>query len=171
MPRKNSNIKRALPQILIITGTPGTGKTTLAKMLAERYGYHHIEVNALITQRKLGERYDRKRHCSIVDIRKLNRHLLQIILWAKHEKIKVVIDSHLSHYLPPKAVDRCIVVNCDLKVLKRRLQKRKYTKAKVAENLECEIMGICEQEALEMGHKVKMVDMTKAKKSLAGMLH
>lgn len=152
---------KKLPQILILTGTPGTGKTTLAKMLAERYGYHHIEVNTLIKQRKLGKQYDRKRHCSIIDIQKLNRHLLQIILWAKHEKIKAVIDSHLSHYLPPKVVDRCIVVNCDLKVLKRRLVKRGYAKAKVAENLECEIMGICEQEAREMGHKVRTVDGSK----------
>lgn len=149
-----------LPQILIITGTPGVGKTTLAKALAERYGYHHVDVNLLVKQRKLGGKYDQKRKCTIVDIRKLNRHLLQIILWAKHEKIKVVIDSHLSHYLPPKVVDRCIVVTCDLKVLKKRLQQRKYPKAKIAENLECEIMGICEQEAREIGHRVRIIDGT-----------
>ena len=160
--RKQKTKQRKLPQILIITGTPGAGKTTLAKALAERYGYHHVDINLLIKQRKLGEKYDRKRQCRVVDIKKLNRFLLQMIGWARQEKIKLVLDSHLAHYLLPKAVDRCIVVTCDLKVLKRRLVKRGYSKTKVAENLECEIMEICEMEAREIGHKVQTIDGSKA---------
>ena len=149
--------------IVAITGTPCTGKSTLAKAL-EAKGFHRIDVNALIKQRKLSGGYDRKRQCYVVDTAKLNRLLLHIIRWARQEKRNVVIDSHLSHYLPSKAIDRCIVTTCDLKVLKRRLQKRGYSKAKIAENLECEIMGVCENEARERGHRVWVMDMTKGAK-------
>jgi adenylate kinase len=154
---------RKLPQVLIITGTPAAGKTTLARALAKRYGYRHIDANLLARQKKLGGRYDRKRMCMIVDTGKLNRYLLSIIKLARKEGIRIVIDSHLSHYLPAKAVDKCIVVTCDLKILKRRLERRRYPKAKIAENLECEIMGICENEARERGHKVRVVDITEQK--------
>lgn len=38
---------RARPNILI-TGTPGTGKTTTASLIAEEVGFSHIDVSALV---------------------------------------------------------------------------------------------------------------------------
>jgi len=51
----------------------------------------------------------------------------------------------------------CIITKTDLKRLKKRLQKRKYSKAKIDENMESEILDICLVEALENKHKVKVV--------------
>ena len=79
---------------------------------------------------------------------------------SKSKKL-LVIDSHLSHYLPKKYVKLCVVTKCDLKVLKKRLEKRKYSKGKVRENLDAEIFDVCLNEAKELGHKVKVVDTTK----------
>ena len=73
----------------------------------------------------------------------------------------MVIDSHLSHYLDKKYVDLCVVVKCDIKVLKKRLEKKKYSKAKIRENLDSEILDVCLVEALENGHKIKVIDTTK----------
>ena len=70
----------------------------------------------------------------------------------------------MSHYLPKKYVDLCIVTKCGLKKLKKRLEKRKYNKKKIRENLDCEIFDICLNEAMEKGHKVKIVDTSKKKK-------
>jgi len=46
---------RARPNILI-TGTPGTGKTTTASLVAEEAGFTHIDVSALVKKevRSLG---------------------------------------------------------------------------------------------------------------------
>ena len=38
---------RARPNILI-TGTPGTGKTTTASLIAEETGFAHVDVSALV---------------------------------------------------------------------------------------------------------------------------
>ena len=61
----------------------------------------------------------------------------------KKTKNDIIIDSHLSHYLPRKYVDLCIVTKCDIKVLKNRLKNKKYSKSKVRENLDAEIFDIC----------------------------
>jgi len=73
------------------------------------------------------------------------------------EEKDVVIDSHLSHYLPKKYVDKCIVTKSSLEELKKRLKKRGYKEGKIRENLDAEIFDICRIEAEEAGHDVEVV--------------
>src|SRR3989344_6042986 len=124
--------------IIVITGTPGTGKTTLAKSIAKKKKSVYIDVNKLIKEYKLSEGYDRKRKCSIINIAKLKKVLVSIIKKANKSKKSLIIDSHLSHYIQPKYVDLCIVTKCSLKELKKRLQKKGYNSQKTRENLEAE---------------------------------
>jgi len=145
-------------KVIIITGSVGTGKTTLAKKLAKNLNYRYIDVNKLIEKEEISSGYDRKRRCKIIDIRRLNNLLINLI---NNSKKNLIIDSHLSHYLPKKYVDLCVVTKCDLKVLEKRLRKRGYTKDKIRENLDCEIFDICLNEAKELRHRVIVIDTTK----------
>jgi len=145
--------------IIIITGTPGTGKTTYAKELASKKGYKYIDVSELIKKHKLGEKKNKELDYVEVDTDKLNKVLIEIINQANKNKISLVIDSHLSHYLPKEYVDKCIVMICgDRKELKKRLHKRKYSYKKIEENLEAEIMESCLHDALKFGHDVEVID-------------
>ena len=143
--------------IIIVSGTPGTGKTLVAKALATAMKHEYIDVKRLISDRKLSQGYDRKRKCEIIDPKALNKILIKLI---KEDK-ELVIDSHLSHYLPKRYVDRCIITTCSLSELSRRLKKRGYSKEKVRENLDSEIFEVCRSEALENGHRVVVLDTTK----------
>jgi adenylate kinase len=143
--------------IIAVSGTPCTGKTTLAKALANKLGYRYVDVKKIIEEKHLSLGYDRKRKCLVVDPKKVNKTLMELIA----EKGNAVIDSHLSHYLPPRFVDRCIITTCGLKELSKRLKKRGYAKAKIRENLDSEIFEVCKSEALEMGHKVIVLDTSK----------
>ncbi len=150
--------------IIIVTGTPGTGKTTYAKQLVERNGYVYIDVNEVIRSNNLSEGYDKEMKCDIVDTSKMSKVLITIIKDAKENEESLVIDSHLSHYIPSKYVDKCIVLVCsDRKILRKRLEKRGYSKKKVEENLESEIMESCLEDARSLGHKVEVVDGCKIK--------
>ena len=166
-------------EVICVTGVPGTGKTTLSKKIAKKLNYYYIDVNKLISKYKLSENYDKKRRTKIVDVNKLNYFLISEINSIKNKssnqksnndiqlknKIKkyngIIIDSHLSHYLPKKYVDFCIVTKCDVKKLNRRLKNKKFHKEKIKENLEAEIFDICYNEAIEGKHKVITVDTTK----------
>jgi adenylate kinase len=147
-------------KVIIVTGTPGTGKTFVAKKIAAKHKFLHIDVTDLIKSNKLSDGYDKKHQSLIVDTEKLNQFLVSIIRESKNQK-GIVIDSHLSHYLPPKYVDACIVTKCDLKVLQRRLIKRGYSAKKIRENLDCEIFDLCLTEAIEQGYKPIIIDTSK----------
>ena len=188
-------------KVLCVTGTPGTGKTKIAKKLAKRLDFYYIDVNKLISKNKLSEGYDKKRKTKIVDINKLNKVVIDIIKQIKKvnesapmsrarstrtltklnikkitlnkkfnkNQIKnirkyngIIIDSHLSHYLPKKYVDLCIITKCDVKELYRRLKRKKFHKSKIQENLQSEIFDICLNEARERKHKVIVISTTKA---------
>jgi adenylate kinase len=143
--------------IIAVSGTPGTGKTKLSKRLAKELKYKYLDVKKLIAEKKLSSGYDRKRKCQVVDTRKLNSALIKII----KENPNLVIDSHLSHYLPKDYVHRCIITTCGIEELKKRLEQRDYSDEKIGENLEAEIFETCLTEAEEAGHKVMAVDTTK----------
>lgn len=143
--------------IIIVSGTPGTGKTTIAKKIAKERNAEYIDVNKVITKYNISDGYDRKRKTKIIDVKRLNKVLIKII---KSSKKDLVIDSHLSHYLPPKYVDLCIITKCDLKTLKKRLKKKGYSTEKIKENLDAEIFDVCLNEAKELGHKIKVIDTT-----------
>ncbi|HIH42798.1 TPA: AAA family ATPase [Candidatus Woesearchaeota archaeon] len=147
--------------VIIVSGSVCTGKTTLAKALAEKLGFRYFDVNKIIIKYKLAEGYDRKYHSKIIDEKKLAKVLAHLIELNKN-CFGMVIDSHFSHYLPKKYVDLCIITKCNLKVLNKRLKKR-YPKLpqKVKINLETEIFDTCLVEATEAGYNVLAVDTTK----------
>jgi len=104
---------------IVITGSVGTGKTTLARKLSKALGYAYVDVNKVISKYKVAEGYDSVRRCKIVNVGKLKKMLV------KNLKGNVVIDSHLSHNLSKRYVDLCVVTKCSLKVLGKRLKKRR----------------------------------------------
>ena len=156
---------------ILLTGTPGTGKTELAKKLSLLLGYAYFDVNSYAKKAHIYGSYDSKRQTYVVDEAKLAHSLIKVRLEAlKAGKKGLIFDSHLSHYLPPKYADLCIVTRCGLKTLKQRLHKKGYSPAKVRENLDAEIFDTCLIEARELGHKVLTFDTTRAKKADAEAL-
>ena len=151
-------------KIICITGTPGTGKTTFAKNISDKLGFPVLDVKRFIEEKKLSDAYDRKMKCYVVDIKKLNKEIINEINNIKKSQnpCGVIVDSHLSHYLPMGYVDLCIVTKCNLKVIEKRLKKRKYSQAKIKDNLECEIFNVCLEEAREKKHTILVIETTKA---------
>lgn len=57
---------RNTPNVLV-TGTPGTGKTTFSGMLAEAVGFRHINVGDWVKERQLHTGWDDEHQCFTLD--------------------------------------------------------------------------------------------------------
>ncbi len=135
---------------ILITGTPGVGKTTVSKILGEMLGFKVVSISEIVERDKeliLG--YDRKRQTYIVDIDKLREKL-------KNES-NIIIEGHLSHFLDGDIV---IVLRLHPEELRKRLESRGYSKGKVDENAEAEALDVCLIESVERHKNVFEVDTT-----------
>lgn len=146
-------------KVIAVTGSAGCGKSTYAKKLARAKGYLYFDVGDFIKKYKIYDSYDKKFNTYLVDVDVLVRVLSDTVKGISKEGWKgIVLDGHLSHYLSCKLVDYVVVVRCDVKALRKRLAKRKYSKKKIDENVEAEIMETCLIEARDLKHKVKVVE-------------
>ena len=141
--------------IICLSGTPGSGKTTLAKKIAADLELEYIDGNQIIEKYELSEGYDKEKDCNIIDEKRFSDAVMKE---CSSKDKNYVIDSHMSHYLPADKVIMCIICTCNLKELKKRLEKRGYSKEKVRENLDVEIFDTCFTEAKEKGHKILVFD-------------
>jgi adenylate kinase len=132
------------PVRVALSGTPGTGKSAVAKVLARR-GVAVVDVGAQAARLGAVRGRDRLRGSLEVDVRALDR-ALQRRGGEGHRGGSVVFEGHLAHFL---TVDRALVLRCPPAVLARRLRKRGWSERKVRENACAEAVGVIVTEAVE----------------------
>ena len=78
--KRRINVSKSIAKkAIVVSGTPGTGKTTLARKLAKELHLKYIDINNVIKRYNLAEGYDSKRRTKIIPLRKLNSVLKSII--------------------------------------------------------------------------------------------
>jgi len=134
---------------IIITGSPGTGKSSVADMLRRKLKIRVIHINDYAKKNDLviGKQND-----SLV----VNMNLLKKML----NKERGIIEGHLACEFKLSSAF-VIVLRCNPKVLRKRLKSRGYSKKKIKDNLEAEALDYCTQHAEEHYKKVFEVDTTK----------
>lgn len=125
---------------IALTGTPGTGKTTVAARAAERFGWRTVDVKAWAAQEGCIVGHDEADGSDVLDVEALAEAM------PADEGAVVLYEGHLSHLL---GVDVAWVLRCDPHVLRPRLEARGYGADKVRENLEAEALDVILQEALD----------------------
>jgi len=120
---------------LALSGTPGTGKSTIAGLLSS-HGMSISKIEDLAQQAGALEEVDAKDGAHPVDM----DILLQFIdeNWQKKPSERKIIDGHLSHNLPVNAV---VVLRCEPEIIRQRLNERGYPQPKVEANVEWELLG------------------------------
>jgi adenylate kinase len=145
-------------RLIIVTGTPGTGKTTFSKGLSNSLGYYYLDLSDLMKKKGLCSEFDEKRDCWVIDTLKLSLIFKDFL---KDLSINLpqglVIDSHLSQFLG-LSVDACFVTTVNIRILKKRLESRGYSSEKVRENLDAEIFDVCYNDCIELGYNPILID-------------
>ena len=140
--------------LVAVTGTPGTGKSSVCDVLAQR-GYFVVDLDGVA--RELGLTETDEDGTVLVDVDAL-AHRLQV-------PTKVAfLKGHYAHRMP---ADLIVVLRCHPKELWRRLEARGWPAAKVRENAEAEAIDVVLQEAVAQGPPVWEVDTTATQPEVA----
>lgn len=145
--------------IIALTGTPGTGKTTVCEIIKEHSQYSKkfsiIDVNRLVLDEKLYTGKDEERDTYEADMDKLQERVKTEI---ENKTGDIIIEGHLSHLLP---VDAIVVLRAHPVALRRRLGKRKkYSFRKVKENANAEALDVILVESVERNKNVFEINTT-----------
>ncbi|HEV2119410.1 MAG TPA: adenylate kinase family protein [Candidatus Bathyarchaeia archaeon] len=133
-----------MANIILITGTPGVGKTALAKNLSRRLGFKLVEPSYLVKKERLYTRHDRTRRTYVIDERKLRKRLEAL----SRSSERMVVPTHMvGGFLPKNSVKIALVLRLDPVVLYKRLRARGWTKRKAWENTEAEILDASLQQS------------------------
>ncbi|MBP2031108.1 adenylate kinase [Methanohalophilus levihalophilus] len=137
---------------IALTGTPGTGKTSVTDVLENSYGYRVIHLNDVIKSERLFEEVDEDRDCVLAEMDMIANYLEG----QSSDKDIIIVDSHLSHHF----AQQCIVLRTAPSDLRTRLLSRGYRDRKVEENVEAECLDVILVEAVEMCEDVFEVETT-----------
>jgi adenylate kinase len=147
--------------IIALTGTPGTGKTTVCGILGEhsqyRKQFHIIDLNKIVLGEKLYTGKDETRDTYEADMDKLEERVKQIISQVP-QGMDIIMEGHLSHLLP---ADVIIVLRTHPVALRKRLGKRNnYSFSKVKENANAEALDVILVESAERSKNVFEINTT-----------
>ena len=143
---------------LVITGSPGVGKHTVAKNIAKILNYKILDINKIALEAGI---YEKKDETVDVDIIKLKKFLKNMITK------RTLIVGHLAPYVVSKTkVKKVIVLRKNPYKLISVYKKRKYSTKKTAENIGSEILGIIAYDSIKKFGKTKTHQIDTTSKSV-----
>lgn len=143
--------------IILITGTPGVGKTTVSSILVEKTCAYLVDINKLVDEKHLYTGIDEERGYKIVDMDALFKEMNEIIDEIDDPDKHIVVEGHLSHLFENS--DIVIVLRANPDILKDRMKTKGWKAAKIRENIEAEAIDVCSYESFEIhGDKVNEID-------------
>lgn len=129
--------------VIVITGVPGTGKTTIAKILSKEIGAICINLTDYAIKKGFVIEYDEALQTYIVDEDKV---IEDITKYIKENPGDYIIEGTFAHLLPKDIVDIYIVLRTDPNELYKRLKERNYPYHKIFENIWAMNLEIIEDE-------------------------
>ena len=135
-------------RVILVTGTPCVGKTTLCQKLNNLLSGFYINLTEFAQKENLIIEKDPQRDTAIIDETKMRRKLKQII--KKTENPNIIIDGHYAASIIPKAlVTNIFVLRRNPYQLREFMKHRGYSLQKQSENLSAEILDVCLMEAIQ----------------------
>lgn len=131
--------------VIVISGTPGTGKTSVARLLSNA-GFNTMNLFDIAKADNLLADYDDAKDIYVIEDDALQHHLKDFLL----NQNLIILESHYGDLVPQEFVIHCFVLVSNPADLKSRYLQRGYSTQKIEENLEAEIMQECYFDAVEV---------------------
>jgi adenylate kinase len=152
-------------RVILTTGTPCVGKTSVAHQLASKLNAFYVNLTELATSKNLILGKDKERNSIIIDEKKMRHHIQRIIEECSRQTI--VIDGHYAvEVVPEQLVTYVFVLRRDPVELRKFMEKCGFSGRKLWENLASEILDICLVDTLNVHEKEKVCELNVTGKSV-----
>lgn len=131
---------------ILVTGTPGVGKTTFSSCISKKFKIPHIEISKYIEENNLYEEYSEVYKSLLFDDKTVKESLEKHVLGRE----SYIIDTHSCGMVEEAAFDLVFLLTAPIEVLYKRLKERGYDEDKIKENVECEIFGVVREEVEDL---------------------
>lgn len=158
-------LMRMVKWVVLVTGTPCVGKTSVARSLAERLNALYINLTELAMRENLVLERDEKRSTVIVDERRMKRFIGKIVENCREQA--VVVDGHYAaSVVPKKLATHVFVLRRDPVELRKFMERAGFASTKLWENLAAEILDVCLVDALKAYGSEKVCEIDASGKSV-----
>ena len=130
---------------VFVTGSPGVGKSTVARELGAKYGVPVVDIARVAVERGCVVRYVDELETYEVDVPSLERELEELLLGMR----SFVVEGHLVEAVPSYLVDLVVVLRLHPRLLEERLVAKGQPPEKVRENVLSEILDVCLASSVE----------------------
>ena len=132
--------------VILVGGSPGTGKTKIAKILGSKLSVDVISLGELADESGCITAEDKARKTGIIN----EDCLVDALLELTADKSKsLIIEGHYIDLVPSSSVQWIFILRTHPEILKKRLSERNYSEDKENENVEAEVIGVCQMDALD----------------------
>lgn len=152
--------------VIAVTGTPGSGKSSFAKMLAKRIsGSRVLELSYIVDKYKLYSSKDRY-GSKIIKTEQLGSTVRKLV---RDQKGVSIIVGHIFPELGIRS-DITVVTRVGLARLAQRLEARGYQNGKISENLVSEALDYCGQMSKRLSKEIYEIETEQEKKVMIGYI-
>ena len=148
-------------RVILVTGTPCVGKTSVARLLASEFNALYLNLTELALQEELVLGRDEERDSVIVDQNLMSLKIRRII--ENHSDRDIIVDGHYAvRVVPEELATQIFVLRRDPVELRKLMKRSGLSGRKLWENLASEILDVCLCEALDFyeEHKVCELDIS-----------
>jgi adenylate kinase len=145
-------------RVILITGTPCVGKTSVARLLASKLNALNVNLTELAVQENIISGRDEERGSIIVDENRMRRRIGEVI--ENCDKQDIIIDGHYAvNVVPKNIVTYVFVLRRNPVELRKFMEQSGFSGHKLWENLASEILDVCLVDALKVIDEGKICEL------------
>lgn len=135
---------------IVVTGTPGTGKTTLCRLLEDELnkefsgGFSHVDLAQEVLRHQLYRTWNER-----FNVPEFDEDLVCDFLQERLLTGGLIVEFHSTGFLPRDWFSWVAVLRAGNTQIYDRLAERGYNDDKLRENVECEIFNVVMDEVTE----------------------